>query len=132
MARGAADVLQVVVLAAGTDAFLRRGGARVVARLAAEEDVLELVHAGVREEQRRVAGRDEGRARHATMALRLEVLEELLADLIGGRHGALLKSGDRNAVWDGFLSGHGVTAAHVPRRPLSARRRGRSPDGRGR
>jgi hypothetical protein len=43
------------VLAAGADAFLRARGARVIALLAAEEDVLELVHAGVGEEQRRIA-----------------------------------------------------------------------------
>src|ERR1039458_46015 len=41
VAIGEADVLQVVVLAAGAHAFLRRGGPRVVALLDAEEDVLE-------------------------------------------------------------------------------------------
>src|ERR1019366_10446926 len=40
VAIGEADVLQVVVLAAGAHALLRRGGARVVALLDAEEDVL--------------------------------------------------------------------------------------------
>jgi hypothetical protein len=49
-----AYVLKIVVLAAGAHALLRGGGAGVVARLGAEEDVLELVHAGVGEEQRRV------------------------------------------------------------------------------
>ena len=49
-----ADVLEIVVLAAGAHALLRGGRARVVALLQAEEDVLELVHARVGEQQRRV------------------------------------------------------------------------------
>jgi hypothetical protein len=56
VAAGAADVLEVVVLAAGADAFLRRGGAGVVALLLAKEDVLELVHARVGKQQRGVVG----------------------------------------------------------------------------
>ena len=40
-----ADVLQVVVLAACADAFLRSRRARVVALLEPKEDFLELVHA---------------------------------------------------------------------------------------
>ena len=59
MAIGEADVFEVVVLASGAHAFLRRGGAGVVAVLEAEEDVFELVHAGVGEEQRGVVGRNE-------------------------------------------------------------------------
>jgi hypothetical protein len=37
------------MLAAGAHALLRRRGALVITRLKAEKDVLELVHAGVRE-----------------------------------------------------------------------------------
>jgi hypothetical protein len=62
------DVVEVVVLAADAHDLLRRGGARVVALLAAEEDVLELVHPGVGEEQRRVVVRDERRAGHDAVA----------------------------------------------------------------
>ena len=51
-----ADVLEIVVLAAGANAFLRRCGARVVALLLSKKDVLELVHAGVGEQQRRIVG----------------------------------------------------------------------------
>ena len=40
-----ADVFQIVVLAAGAHALLRGGGARVIALLQAQENVLELVHA---------------------------------------------------------------------------------------
>ena len=45
MAQRGPDVVEVVVLAADAHALLRAGGARVVALLAAEEHVLELVHA---------------------------------------------------------------------------------------
>ena len=57
MAQRRADVVEVVVLAADAHALLRGGRARVGALLAAEEHVLELVHAGVREEQRRIVVR---------------------------------------------------------------------------
>ena len=48
MPGGVADVVEVVVLAAGAHALLRGGGALVGARLLAGEDVLELHHAGAR------------------------------------------------------------------------------------
>ena len=51
------DVVEVVVLAADAHALLRRRRARVGALLLAEEDVLELVHPGVGEEQRRIVAR---------------------------------------------------------------------------
>ena len=46
VAGGVADIVQVVVLAAGAHAFLRRGGADVGPPLLPGEDVLELHHAG--------------------------------------------------------------------------------------
>jgi hypothetical protein len=54
VARGLADLIQVVVLAPGAHAFLRRRGARVVALFHPEKDILELVHPGIGEKQRRV------------------------------------------------------------------------------
>ena len=47
MARGVANVLEVVVLAAGADAALAAGRARIAAAVLAKEGVLELHHAGV-------------------------------------------------------------------------------------
>ena len=84
--RGVADVLEVVVLAAGADAFLRRGRPRVRPLVEAEEHVLELVHAGVGEQQRRVVARHHRARRHDGVALALEELQEGLAD-VGGFHG---------------------------------------------
>ena len=57
MPRGVADIVEVVVLAAGAHAFLRRGGAQIGALLDAGEDVLELHHAGIGEHQGRVVAR---------------------------------------------------------------------------
>jgi hypothetical protein len=76
MAVGEADIFEVVVLAAGAHAFLRCRGARVFALLESKENVLELVHSGVGEEQRRVIRWDERRAADSTvwLAARLEIL----------------------------------------------------------
>src|SRR5207248_1777253 len=59
VALGEADIFEVIVLAAGADALLRGGGARVIALFEAKKDVFELVHAGVGEEQGGIVGRNE-------------------------------------------------------------------------
>jgi hypothetical protein len=81
MARRIADVLQVVVLAAGAHAALGGGRARIWAAILAEEDVLELHHARVRKEQRGIVARHERTGGHDRVPLRFEVLQEFLADL---------------------------------------------------
>ena len=63
VAGGVAHVLEVVVFAARAHAALAGGGAHVVALVTAEEAVLELHHAGVGEEQRRVVARHEAGGR---------------------------------------------------------------------
>jgi hypothetical protein len=67
-------IVEVVVLAADAHALLRGGRTRVAAPLAAKEHVLELVHPGVREQQRRVLVRDERRTRDDLVLVPLEVL----------------------------------------------------------
>jgi hypothetical protein len=59
VARGIADVFEIVVLATGAHAALGSRGADVRPPFLAEEDVLELHHAGIREQQRRVVARHE-------------------------------------------------------------------------
>jgi hypothetical protein len=86
VARGVADVFQVVVLAAGAHAFLRGGGAVVAALVEAEKDILELVHPGVGEQQRGVVVRHQRAGGHDLVAFRGEEVEELLADF-GAFHG---------------------------------------------
>ena len=85
VARGVADVLEVVVLAAGAHAALRTGGADVVALVLAEEHVLELHHAGVGEQQRRVvAGHERARGHDLVPAL-VEKLQEQRAQFGAGQ-----------------------------------------------
>jgi hypothetical protein len=76
VARGAAHVLQVIVLAPGAHALLRAGGAREGRLGLAGEEVLELVHPGVGEQQRRIVERDQRRAGRLLMAALGEVVEE--------------------------------------------------------
>ncbi len=96
VARRPAHVLQVVVLAPGADALLAGGGARVVALLLAQEDVLELVHARVGEEEGRVPRGDEGGGAHHAVAPVLEVLQESRSDVVAG-HGLPIKKRERGA-----------------------------------
>ncbi len=80
MARGVADVVEVVVLAAGPHTALRAGGTGIGALLAPEKQVLELHHAGIGEQQRRVIARHQRTAGHARVSLALEVCEERFPD----------------------------------------------------
>ncbi|GAB1387898.1 hypothetical protein MASR1M6_00780 [Rubrivivax sp.] len=83
--RRVAHVLEVVVLAAGADALLRRRRALVGPLVEAEEHVLELVHARVGEEQRRVVARNDRAGSDDLVPLGGEVVQEGGADL-GGFH----------------------------------------------
>ena len=108
VARGVADVLEVVVLAAGADALLRRRRAHIGPLVVAEEDVLELVHPRVREQQGRVvAGHDRARGDDG-VALRLEVLQERRPDLGSfhrGRSAGLRRFGQTSILAGGPAAG---------------------------
>src|ERR1700678_2551119 len=86
MAAGVADVFQIVVLAARADAFLCSGGAGITALFGAEENILELVHAGVGEQQCGVVGRDQRRAADDGVSAFGEKVEKALSDF-GTCHG---------------------------------------------
>ena len=85
VARRPPDLLEVVVLARHPQAALVVDGARVRAGLGAGQDVLELDHARVREQERRVAGRDEARAGHDGVPALGEEVDEPATDLGGGQ-----------------------------------------------
>ena len=87
MARRIADIVEVIVLAAGADAFLRRGGAAVGALLNTGEDILELHHAGIGEHQGGIVARYQRRGGHNLMALTPEEVEEGGTDLREACHG---------------------------------------------
>src|SRR5262249_16618153 len=116
MTRGITDVLQVVVLAAGAHAFLRGDRALVVALLDAGEDILELHHAGVGEEQGRFVGRHERARRYDLMAVLREVVEKRRTNVVGSLHELVLSRGRWGvqeghprslAMLDGRLSSRG-------------------------
>jgi hypothetical protein len=82
MAIGEADVFEVVVFSPGAHAFLAGGGALIVALLETEEDVLELIHPGVGEEQRGIIGGDQRRAAHGAVAALLKKFQKCFADFV--------------------------------------------------
>ena len=92
MAVGEADVFEVVVLAACADALLRGSGTAVVAFFQSEENVLELVHARVGEQQRGIVLRDEGRRVHLAVSLLNEKVQKFAADFGAGQHFVCLDS----------------------------------------
>ncbi|ESY36729.1 hypothetical protein X747_26690 [Mesorhizobium sp. LNJC384A00] len=90
VARGVADIVEVVVLAAGAHALLSGRGARIGPLLQAGEDVLELHHAGIGEHQRRVVARHERARRDDLVALLAEIVEECRPDLVHATHDCCL------------------------------------------
>ena len=89
VAAGVADVFEIVVLPAGANAFLRGGSAGVIAGFETLENLFELVHARVGEEQSGVIAGDERTAAHDAMAAGVEEVEKALADVVTG-HGSPL------------------------------------------
>ena len=87
VARGVAHVLQVVVLAARTQAGLHRHSAVVGALVGSQEHVLELHHARIGEHQRGVVARHQRRRCHDGVALGGKEIQEGLADIGNGECG---------------------------------------------
>ena len=81
MPAGVADIFKIVVLAASTHAALAADGAYVRTFLGAEEHILELHHAGVGEQQRRVVRRHQRTRRYDRVTVATEVVEEQFADV---------------------------------------------------
>ena len=86
MPRRIADIIEVVVLAAGADAFLRRHRARIGPLFEPGKDILELHHAGIGEHQGRVVARHERRGRHDFVPFAREVAQECGADIVNACH----------------------------------------------
>ena len=86
-----ADALlqKTATVTTSADALLRGSGPGVVPGLEAEEDVLELDHAGVREEEGGILPGDERRAADDLVPAALEVAQEFLPYLVSG-HAPLL------------------------------------------
>ena len=117
MPRGVADVVQVVMLAAGAHALLRRRRPAVGPRLLAGEDVLELHHAGIGEHQGRVVARYQRRRGHRLMAVARKVIEKGLADIVGAGHGIYLGSRDLPDKLEAFQTRRSGTERSAPGGP---------------
>ena len=76
------DVFEVVVLASGAHALLAARGPRVGAFVFAEEYLLELHHAGVREKKRRISLWYKAGRRNGLVAVVREVLKEFFSYVI--------------------------------------------------
>lgn len=80
-----ADVLKIVVLAARAHTFLASGGTAVIALFEAEENVLKLIHPGIREEQRGIIRRDKRTAAHNAVPALFEKPQKHLSDFVAGQ-----------------------------------------------
>ncbi len=120
MPGGMADVLEVVVLAACTHALLRGGSALIGPLLQSGEDVLELDHAGIGEQQCRIVARDERARRDDLVPVAREILEERGADVVGGLHGQILALSSRHTRGNAGLSPTAGDCVHLC---LSSRQR---------
>ena len=82
MVRVSSHVLEVVVLATGSYAFLSVDGPRVRARALSEEDILELIHSCIGEQQCRILVRhDRCAGNFRVRGLVDEELDELASDV---------------------------------------------------
>ena len=90
MPGGITDILEIVVLSTCPHAALRRSRRGVIALFIAEEDVLELHHAGIGKQQCRVIARHERGTRDDLVAVLAKKVQERLAELVArhGFHGA--------------------------------------------
>ena len=86
MPSGVADILEVVVFSTGTYTALRCDRTLVFALVGAEKHILELHHAGIGKQQRRIVAGDERGTRHNLVAALAEKLEERPPQLVAG-HG---------------------------------------------
>src|SRR4051812_194611 len=86
-----ADIFQIVVFATGTHAALRTGRSAIGALVFAEEHVLELHHAGICEQQRRIVAWHERTRSNDLMAvlakeLKIERAQRRARQAFGSRH----------------------------------------------
>jgi len=92
MPRGVADIVEIVVLAAGAHAFLRRGGALIGAFFDAGEDILELHHARIGEHQRRVVARHQRRRLHDFVPVLRKIVQKRRSDFVNAAHNSSIQS----------------------------------------
>ena len=87
MPRRIADILQVIMLAASPNAFLRGNGPVVIACLKPGEQVLELHHAGIGEHQGRVILWDQRTRIDDLMLVLVKIVKKGRTDVVDAAHG---------------------------------------------
>ncbi len=115
MAGGVADIVEIVMLAAGAHAFLRRGRAQRCGLLLAGEHVLERHHASIGEHQSRVVTRHQRRRRHQLVVILGEEIEKGRADLVGA---GVAQAGMTHTLRAGRLGVAGLGAGRFHTRGL--------------
>ena len=125
MPGGIADIVEVVVLAAGTHALLRRRGAWKGRLHAAGEIVLERHHAGIGEHQCRIVARHQRARGDRRMAVLLEEAKKMGPDVVDATHDRQGFSGKAGtAATAGFYSPGG---GHVHNSRRSSGRKAHPP-----
>ncbi len=82
MPGGTSHLVEVVVLAACPNARLTSGRAGVIALFPAEKDILELVHAGVREHERRITTGNDRRSGNPAVSVPFEITEKSFSNIV--------------------------------------------------
>src|SRR6185503_13278497 len=98
------NFVEIVVLATRADTLLRRRSAHVLALLGAQERVFELIHARVREQQRRIVGGQERRRTHTGVSLLLKILQKSFANFVTSHHPFEFTSSVSSVVNDRIFS----------------------------
>ena len=86
VSRRVADIVQIIMLAAGADAFLRRRGGGIGPRLQPGEHIFERHHPGINEHQRRVVLRHQRCRGDHPVPGTAKIVEKRPADIVGGSH----------------------------------------------
>lgn len=81
-----ADIVEIIVLATRTDAFLAAGRARCRGRFEPGEHILERNHARIHEHQRRIIIGHQRRRRPDDVIIGREVIEKCATDIVGRVH----------------------------------------------
>ena len=112
VARGAAHVFQVVVLAGHAQAFLTGSRAGVGALFLAQKELFKLDHARVGEQKAGVIGRDQRPGRHDFVPMAQKKVQITAADFLGSQHtGSVAAAPGRNCDGRGKDYGRGMPPA---------------------
>jgi len=82
MARGKADIIEIIVLSSYTHTLLRRSCPTVFPDFPSKEEILELIHSRIREEKAGISGRQKGRGGNNGVLAGRKKVQEFLSYLM--------------------------------------------------